>query len=270
MNPILRFGMAAWLACGVLLAQTGHSSTDQKQEPAPNSSEQEPQNEGSFGPLEILSDTMGVDFGPYLKRVLHDVKINWYTLIPEQARPPIKKKGKVSIEFAIMKDGRVAGMRFEQGGSSGDVALDRAAYGSITASNPFPPLPGEFGGQYVALRFHFFYNPGPNDLGATTTSATSKSGITVKIFESESIKVLAGGSEVVLATVTGTTNTSVRWSVTGEGCSGSACGTMQGDLYIAPNALPSPPAVMLTATSEADPTASASITVNLVAAKDTK
>ena len=44
-------------------------------------------------------------------------------------------------------------------GSSGDVALDRAAYGGITASKPFPPLPTEFGGQYLALRFHFYYNP---------------------------------------------------------------------------------------------------------------
>lgn len=116
----------------------------------------------AMGPLDILSDTMGVDFGPYLERVLHDVKMNWYNLIPESARAPLMKKGKVSIEFAIMKDGKVAGMRLIS--SSGDVALDRGAWGGITASNPFPPLPGEFGGQYLALRFHFFYNPSPADL----------------------------------------------------------------------------------------------------------
>ena len=49
-------------------------------------------------------------------------------------------------------------------GTSGDVALDRAAWGGITASNPFPPLPGQFGGQYLALRFHFYYNPDRGDL----------------------------------------------------------------------------------------------------------
>jgi TonB family protein len=118
----------------------------------------------ALGALDVLSDTMGVDFGPYLARVLHDVKQNWYNLIPESARPPIMKKGKVAIEFAILKDGSVAGMRLEQGGSSGDPALDRAAWGGITASNPFPPLPQEFGGQYLALRFHFFYNPDRSDL----------------------------------------------------------------------------------------------------------
>jgi len=116
----------------------------------------------AMGPLDILTDTMGVDFGPYLQRVLHDVKVNWYNLIPESARAPIMKKGKVSIEFAIMKDGSVAGMKLIA--TSGDVALDRGAWGGITASNPFPPLPSEFGGQYLALRFHFYYNPDKGDL----------------------------------------------------------------------------------------------------------
>ncbi len=114
------------------------------------------------GPVEITTDTMGVDFGPYLQRVVHDVKVNWYNLIPESARAPLMKKGKVSIEFAILKDGKVAGMRYVS--DSGDVALDRAAYGGITASNPFPPLPSEFGGQYLGLRFTFYYNPDKNDL----------------------------------------------------------------------------------------------------------
>jgi TonB family protein len=108
------------------------------------------------GNLDVLSDTMGVDFGPYLARVVRDVKANWYNLIPEAARPPLMKKGKVAIEFAILKDGRVAGLQLT--GSSGDVSLDRAAWGGITGSNPFPPLPSEFGGQYLALRFSFYYN----------------------------------------------------------------------------------------------------------------
>ncbi|OLD18973.1 MAG: hypothetical protein AUI85_03925 [Acidobacteriales bacterium 13_1_40CM_3_55_5] len=111
----------------------------------------------AIGPLDVLSDTMGVDFGPYLSRVLHDVRENWYNLIPEIARAPLMKRGKVSIEFAILKDGRVAGMKLAAG--SGDVALDRAAWGGVTGSNPFPPLPSEFSGQYLALRFHFYYNP---------------------------------------------------------------------------------------------------------------
>src|SRR5581483_7061307 len=111
------------------------------------------------GALDILSDTQGVDFGPYLQRILQDVKDNWYHLIPQSAE---MKKGKLAIEFAITKDGKVADMRLVA--SSGDVALDRPAWGSITASNPFPPLPSDFTGPYLALRFRFYYNPDKADL----------------------------------------------------------------------------------------------------------
>jgi TonB family protein len=112
-----------------------------------------------LGALDILSDTQGVDFGPYLQRILQDVKDNWYNLIPESAE---MKKGKLAIEFAITKDGKVADMRLIA--TSGDVALDRAAWGGINASNPFPPLPAEFSGPYLALRFRFYYNPDKADL----------------------------------------------------------------------------------------------------------
>lgn len=105
-----------------------------------------------MGP-EILSDTMGVDFGPYLEILKREVKKNWYNLIPESV---VFKKGEVSIQFTILKDGQIAGMHYVTG--SGDVALDRAAYGGITASSPFPPLPTEFTGPNLTLRFDFFYN----------------------------------------------------------------------------------------------------------------
>ncbi len=116
----------------------------------------------NLGNLEVLTDTQGVDFGPYLARVLQAVRMNWYAVIPEEARPPLMKRGKVSIEFVILKDGKVAGMKIV--GPSGDVSLDRAAWAGITASVPFAPLPGEFHGPYIALRFHFYYNPAKGDL----------------------------------------------------------------------------------------------------------
>src|ERR1019366_8505468 len=105
---------------------------------------------------EILTDTMGVDFGPYLPRMVGIVKQNWYTLMPRSVYPPILKQGKLAIEFVILKDGKSTQMAVRT--SSGDVALDRAAWASITASNPFPPLPKEFPGQILGLRFYYFYN----------------------------------------------------------------------------------------------------------------
>jgi TonB family protein len=111
----------------------------------------------SVGGFDVLSDTQGVDFGPYLSRVLQSIKSNWYNLIPEEARPPLLKHGKVAIRFLITPNGKVAGMYIEF--PSGDVPLDRAAYGGISASDPFSPLPHEFTGPYLALRITFFYNP---------------------------------------------------------------------------------------------------------------
>ena len=108
---------------------------------------------------EILTDTMGVDFGPYLTRIVQIVRQNWYSLMPPSVYPPILKQGKLSIEFVILKDGKTTGMVVHT--SSGDVALDRAAWGSITASTPFPPLPKEFPGQILGLRFYYFYNLQP-------------------------------------------------------------------------------------------------------------
>ncbi len=121
-----------------------------------------PQQGRPYGTFDILSDTQGVDFGPYLARITHDIRENWIRIIPESAMQPIAKKGKLTIVFAIMKDGKVAGMKLEA--SSTDTSLDRAAWGGITNSNPFPPLPSEFTGPYLMLRCRFYYNFDKDDL----------------------------------------------------------------------------------------------------------
>ena len=112
--------------------------------------------------MEILSDTLGVDFGPYMKRLHYTVQSHWDPLIPESALPPVMKKGVVVIQFSIGKDGRVAGMKLIS--SSGDVALDRAAWGAITDAIPLPKLPVQFAGQYLELRARFYYNPDKADM----------------------------------------------------------------------------------------------------------
>jgi TonB family protein len=105
---------------------------------------------------------MGVDFGPYLRGVVRTVKQNWYKLSPPEARAPRMMRGVVSIEFAILKTGRTAGMKLVE--RTGDVPLDKAAWQGITDSR-LPPLPAEFSGKYLALRFQFVYNPAkPSDL----------------------------------------------------------------------------------------------------------
>jgi TonB family protein len=119
------------------------------------------QHPGLDNGVDVLSDTMGVDFGPYIERVIWDTKRAWYPIIPESARPPLDKQGRVLIRFKILPDGTVTDMRLES--PSGDVSLDRAAWAGITGAAPYAPLPKAFKGPYLELRFYFLYNIRPGD-----------------------------------------------------------------------------------------------------------
>jgi hypothetical protein len=79
------------------------------------------------------------------------------------------------------------------------------------------------------------------------------------------VSATAGATQRFAASVTGTSNTAVNWTVSGAGCSGTACGTINSSgLYTAPFAVPSPDRVTATATSVADSTKSASANVTIV------
>jgi len=106
--------------------------------------------------VDILSDTMGVNFDPYLKKIMRQIYNTWIPLIPEEARPPLNKQGVTQIRFKILPDGRIGGMVLE--GSTHDDALNRAAWGSITGVGQFPPLPNEFHGPNLELRIHYLVN----------------------------------------------------------------------------------------------------------------
>lgn len=104
--------------------------------------------------LELLSDPQGVDFQPYLIKILASVRRNWFSVMPESAK--MGRRGKVAIQFAIDRSGRVPKLVIAT--PSGADALDRAAVAGISASNPFPPLPSAFRGDQIRLQFTFSYN----------------------------------------------------------------------------------------------------------------
>jgi TonB family protein len=274
------------------------SSTEQKQQsPASNSSKQEathpdagkPSGDcarkatAAYGPLEVLTDTKGVDFSPYLQNVLSGVRKSWYNNIPESAKAPLMKKGKVIIEFDVLKAGTISGMKFIS--TSGDVALDRGAWAGITASSPFSPLPSEFTGQYLGLRFSFYYNPAKAHVEADKAATAGKAApdakaappapcVTTEIrmigevgiaVLPPSPQVVSGAREQFSALVTGKVNSGVTWKISGAGCSGPACGSISPDgLYTAPTSIPNPPSVIVTATLATAPSETASATVTVV------
>jgi hypothetical protein len=115
---------------------------------------------GRMGPLQagaqILSDTQGVDFSAYMRKLHDDIQHNWDPLIPEEVEPPLLKKGITGIRFIILPDGQIGKMILES--PSGDEPLDRAAWNAIISEGQFPPLPRQFHGPDLELRVGFFYN----------------------------------------------------------------------------------------------------------------
>lgn len=106
--------------------------------------------------VQMLTDTEGVDFNDYLRRVYITVKQNWFAVMP--ASVELGERGKVSLQFKIMRDGSVSEGDPHLVFGSGKEPLDRAAVSSIRASNPFPQLPSQFKGPFIELRFTYFYN----------------------------------------------------------------------------------------------------------------
>ena len=74
-----------------------------------------------------------------------------------------------------------------------------------------------------------------------------------------SVSLGVGQQQGFVAAVTGSTNTAVNWTV-----SPNNVGTFVNGTYTAPSSINAPQTIIITATSQADPTKSASATVNLV------
>jgi TonB family protein len=112
---------------------------------------------GSYGNgYQILTPTEGVDFSDYMARVVAAVRRNWYAVMPESAQ--LGDRGRVALQFRIMKNGSVPDGEPVRLMGSGKEPLDRAAVSAIRSSNPFEPLPPAFSGPYIELRFYFLYN----------------------------------------------------------------------------------------------------------------
>jgi outer membrane biosynthesis protein TonB len=112
---------------------------------------------------EVLSDTQGVDFNPYLQRILRLIYQQWIPLLPEETRPPLNKQGFTALRITIMPDGNIHVQDGVHNGlvldsSSHDEALDRAAWGSVTGVGQFPPLPRQFHGPNFEVRIHYLVN----------------------------------------------------------------------------------------------------------------
>ena len=108
---------------------------------------------GQFGP-EIQFDTKGVEFGPWIRRFIAQVKRNW--LIPYAA---MNMKGHVVVQFNVHRDGTITDLQVV--GASAVDAFNNAAFGALSGSNPTQPLPPEYPVAKAFFTVTFFYNETP-------------------------------------------------------------------------------------------------------------
>jgi hypothetical protein len=112
--------------------------------------------------VDVLSDTQGVDFSAYIRRLLATLQRNWEAVMPESVR--MGERGVVFTTFQINPDGSVSAPDPTLERTSGKEPLDNAAMSAIHASNPFEPLPSQFHGPFLKLRIAFIYNIPPEQV----------------------------------------------------------------------------------------------------------
>ena len=116
-------------------------------------------NPGLTPNMRIVSDTQGVDFNDYMRRLHVIIESHWLPLLPESINPPISTRGVTGIDFKILPNGDIGGITIIS--PSGTQALDRAAWGSISSTGKLPPLPKEFHGPLLELQGGFYVNEDP-------------------------------------------------------------------------------------------------------------
>jgi TonB family protein len=103
----------------------------------------------------IQFDTKGVEFGPWLRRFVAQVRHNWF--IPQAA---MTFHGHVVLTFNIHKDGSITDVAVLQ--PSDIDGFNKAAVGAITGSNPTEPLPPEYPSDKAFFTVTFYYNEDPD------------------------------------------------------------------------------------------------------------
>ena len=111
------------------------------------------------GGITMLTDTEGVDFNDYFRRIYYIVYNNWIAVMPPSVS--LGEQGKLALHVKIMRDGSVPDVEPVLLYTSGKEPLDRAAISSIRSSNPFPPLPPQFKGPYIEIIYSYYYNLQP-------------------------------------------------------------------------------------------------------------
>jgi TonB family protein len=102
----------------------------------------------------IQFDSKGVDFGPWLRRFIAQIRRNWFIPLAAQTL-----RGHVVITFYVGKDGRITELRVVR--PSDIDAFNNSSFNALAASNPTQPLPPEYPDDRAFFTITFYYNENP-------------------------------------------------------------------------------------------------------------
>src|SRR6478736_3539893 len=105
-----------------------------------------------FGPLQF--DTKGVEFGPWIRRFVSQVRRNWF--VPMAA---MSMRGNVVITFYVHKSGALTDVTVVK--PSEIESFNTAAVNALMASNPTTALPPEYPDEKAFFTVTFYYNESP-------------------------------------------------------------------------------------------------------------
>ena len=105
-----------------------------------------------FGPLQF--DTKGVEFGPWIRRFVSQVRRNWFVPMAAQTM-----RGRVVITFNVHRDGLLTDITVIR--PSEIESFNLSAVNALRASSPTTPLPPEYPDDKAFFTVTFFYNENP-------------------------------------------------------------------------------------------------------------
>lgn len=136
--------------------------------------------ESPCGSLKGMSNAGRLDydsyFDPYLEKMISSIRKRWYRSIPREAKSPTLAKGRVTILFRILPNGKVDRKDTILEVSTGYRDLNLAAWKAVTKSK-LPPLPKKYKCPYLQVKMTFRYNLPPRNITKPTNTQQATDGL---------------------------------------------------------------------------------------------
>lgn len=248
-------GAAVCVICNVLLCAQSNTGDVPKQEPSAAPSHPSTVNDQATSPVRLMKMCSGKNPPPCLMppRPVFAPDPDY----SDEARKA-KYEGTCVLRVIVGADGKTHNIRVARMLGQG---LDEKA---IDAVKQWRFEPATKDGQPVAVEVNISVSFRLNAQQHLVSPFNNHPTISGIIVSPVSAGVPTSGQQQFSATVPGTTNSTVVWSVSGFGCVSSACGTISADgLYTAPLNIPNPATIVVKATLASDASRSTSAIVNI-------